>query len=200
MEAWWATLNEPLRWFYAIAITTSALMVFQLILMIFGFDADDFDDAADATEGEVQVLSVRTVTAFFAGFGWTGVATLESGASLPLALLLSTLVGGVFLGGVLLLMKALYSMRHSGTLDYRNAVGEIGSVYLRIPPAMSDPGQIEIKVQGRLMVAQAFTHSETEIPNRARVRVIDLLDQNTLVVEPLEAATAAAPARPTEEN
>lgn len=200
MEAWWATLNEPLRWFYAIAITTSLLMVFQLVLMIFGFDADDLESAADAVEGEVHVLSVRTVTAFFAGFGWTGVAALESGASLPLALVLAVAVGGVFMGGVLLLMRALYGMRHSGTLDYHNAIGQVGSVYVRIPAGMSDSGQIQVSVQGRLIVAEAFTRSPTEIPSRAPVKVVDLLDQNTLVVEPLDSGARDASITPEEET
>lgn len=186
MEAWWATLNEPLRWFYAIAISTSALMVLQLILMLFGMDGDDFD----AVEGEVHVLSVRTVTAFFAGFGWTGVAALQGGASLPRALVYAAGVGLLFMGGVLLLMRVLYGMRHSGTLDYRNAIGEIGNVYLRVPPAMSRPGQVEVTVQGRLRVVQAFTESETEIPNQARVRVTGVMDRNTLIVEPVDASAA----------
>ena len=195
MEAWWATLNEPLRWFYAIAISTSLLMVVQLVLMVLGFDGDDFDDVAG---GEVHVLSVRTITAFFAGFGWTGVAALQSGAGLPLALLAAVAVGGVFMGGVLLLMRTLYSMRHSGTLDYNNAIDEVGQAYVRIPPAMSGSGQVQVKVQGRLIVAPAFTRSETEIPTRAPVRVVALLDQNTLVVEPLGDPIAQVPAAPEE--
>jgi hypothetical protein len=159
--------------------------------MMLGIDADDFDDATGA--GEVHVLSVRTVTAFFAGFGWAGVAALQSGASLLRALVVATGVGAVFMGGVLLLMKGLYGMRHSGTIDYANAIGEIGSVYLRIPPAMSSPGQIEVTVQGRLRVVEAFTESETEIPNRARVRVTGLIDRTTLIVEPLVPASTDAP-------
>lgn len=188
MEAWWAALNTPLRWFYAIAISTSFLMVLQLIMMIVGFDGDDMDDGdSEGGDGDVKLLSIRTVTAFFAGFGWTGVAALNSGSSLGVAMLLAIGVGSIFMGSVILLMRALYAMRHSGTLDYRNAIGQVGSVYLRIPPAMSNPGQIEVTVQGRLRVVQAFTGSETEIANQTRVRVVDVMDQNTLIVEPLEA-------------
>ncbi len=190
MEAWWATLNEPLRWFYAIAISTSLMMILQLILMMFGMDADDFDDPSGGGEGGLHVLSVRTVTAFFAGFGWTGVAALQGGASLPRALVYAAGVGALFMGGVLLLMRALYGMRHSGTLDYRNAIGEIGNVYLRIPPAMSNPGQVEVTVQGRLRVVQAFTEARAEIPNQTRVRVTGVMDRNTLIVEPLDIAAA----------
>jgi hypothetical protein len=187
MELWWGTLSEAMRWFYAIAITTSVLMVFQLLLMIFGMDGEmeDGGDGDAGVDGDVRVLSVRTVTAFFAGFGWTGVASLENGSSLLTALLLAILVGGVFMGGVIVLMKALYGMRHSGTIDYHNAIGEIATVYLRIPGGMDHPGQVEVMVQGRLKVAQAFTRSSEEIPNQARVRVVDVMDQNTLIVEPL---------------
>ncbi|MDX1644869.1 MAG: hypothetical protein R3244_10985 [Thermoanaerobaculia bacterium] len=194
MEAWWATLNEPLKWFYTIAITTSVLMVFQLILMLFGMDGDEFDDVdadGDGAGAEVKVLSIRTVTAFFAGFGWTGVAVLESGGGLVAALGAAALIGGVFMGGVILLMRGLSAMRHSGTLDYANAIGEVGTVYLRIPPAMSNPGQVEIMVQGRLMVAQAFTRADSEIPNQTRVRVTEVMDKNTLVVEPLAGAESS---------
>jgi hypothetical protein len=188
MELWWGTLSEALRWFYGIALITSFLMVIQLVMMVFGF-GDDFDEVdGDASgDADVRVLSVRTVTAFFAGFGWTGVASIENGSSLLTALLLAILVGSIFMGGVVVLMKALYSMRHSGTIDYRNAVGEIGTVYLRVPGAMENPGQVEVMVQGRLKVAQAFTRSSQEIPNQTRVRVIDVMDQNTLIVEPLSA-------------
>ena len=89
------------------------------------------------------------------------------------------------MAGVVLLMKALYSMRHSGTINYRTTIGEIGTVYLRLPGGMQNPGQVEVMVQGRLMVAQALTRSEEQIPNQTRVRVVDVLGQNTLIVEPL---------------
>jgi len=88
---------------------------------------------------------------------------------------------------VFFLMRALYSLRYSGTLDYRNAVGQAGSVYLPIPGAMAGPGQIEVLVQGRLCVVHAFTRAAERIPNRARVRVIGVLDPQTLLVEPLDA-------------
>ncbi len=186
MELWWGELGAALRWFYTIAITTSALMVLQLLLMIFGMDGDFEDGDTDASgDGDLRILSVRTVTAFFAGFGWTGVAALKNGSSLMTALLLAILVGSAFMAGVVVLMKALHSMRSSGTLDYRNAIGEVATVYLRIPGGMDRPGQVEVMVQGRLKVAPAFTKANEEIPNQTRVRVVDVMDKNTLIVEPL---------------
>ncbi len=191
MEIWWSSLGAALRVFYGIALVTSAALVLQLVLTLFGLDGEgdvDLDTDLDVDgHGGGGILSVRTVTAFFVGFGWTGVAALESGMSLLPAIVLATLVGSAFMAGVFFMMRALYGMRYSGTLDYRNAVGTVGSVYLKIPGRMAGPGQVEVMVQGRLRVAQAFTHAEGELANQARVRVVDVMDQNTLVVEPLEA-------------
>ena len=162
-------------------------MVVQLLLVFLGFDSDsdvDMDADADATDGG-HILSVRTITAFFAGFGWSGVACLDAGFSLLTTLLISVVVGSVFMFGVFALMRFLYGLRYSGTLDYRNAIGQVGSVYLPIPGEMSGPGKVEVLVQGRLRVVDAFNNSADSIPNRSRVKVIDVMDQNTLVVEPL---------------
>ena len=192
MFEWWSTLGRALQIFYGIALTTSALMLFQLVLMLFGMDGDsdfDVDDIDD--HGSGGILSVRTITAFFVGFGWTGVAALEAGWQLLPTILVSTAVGGAFMGGVFALMRTLYSMRYSGTLDYRNAVGQVGNVYLRIPAAMAGPGQIEVLVQGRLRTVQAFTRAERQLANNERVRVTELMDETTLLVEPLDGSPRA---------
>jgi hypothetical protein len=201
VELWWTELAIAHKVFYAIAIATSAVLVLQLILSFFGLDGDadaDFDAGDAGHGGGVGILSVRTVTAFFTGFGWGGVAALEAGIALIPSVLLAVAAGGVLMGAVFALMRGLYAMRYSGTLDYTNAIGAAGSVYLPVPAAMAGPGQIEVRVQGRLCVVQAFTRAPAKIPNRARVRVVDVLDQQTLLVEPLEPATPAPTATPQE--
>ena len=189
MEAWWGSLVGSLQIFYGIAITTSAVMLIQLVLLFLGLDGDADVDAADG-DGGGHILSVRTITAFFTGFGWSGVASLEAGRSLGVTLVISSLVGCAFTAGVFFLMRALSSLRHSGTLDYRNAIGAVGSVYLPIPPTMSGPGKIEVIVQGRLRVVDAFSRAAQRLENQHRVRVVDIMDQNTLVVEPMDQTEA----------
>lgn len=187
MEIWWSELATSLQVFYAIAIATTALLILQFTLMMLGFDGDA--DADFEGDGDTGILSVRTISAFFTGFGWTGVACLEAGWSLPPTLIAAVAAGGAFMAGVVFMMRTLYGMRYSGTLDYRNAVGSVGVVYLRIPAAMESPGQVEVKVQGRLCVVQAFTESKESIPNQTRVRVTGVMDDNTLIVERLSATT-----------
>jgi hypothetical protein len=189
--------------FYGIAITTSVVLALQIVLLLFGFDGDgdaDVDahldaDLADHATG-LHVLSMRSVTAFFTGFGWAGVASLEAGMSLAAAVVVALVVGGALMMAMVALMRGLSGMRYSGTLDYHNAVGAVGNVYLPIPAAMEGPGQVEVLVQGRLCVVRAFTRAAWKIPNRARVRVVQMLDPQTLLVEPLD----PPPATPDKES
>jgi len=202
MEAWWNTLGTPLQIYYGIAIVTTFLLFLQLVLSLIGLDHDvdgfdgggfDGDGAVlDGHDSGVSVLSVRSVIAFFTGFGWGGVVSLRQGLTVFAATVVATVAGGALTAMILGLMRILYGMRYSGTLDYKNAIGVVGNVYLPIPGDMGGPGQVEVLVQGRLAVVQAFTRSAAKIPNRTRVRVVDTLDQQTLLVEPLQPAAAAS--------
>lgn len=190
MESWWNSLEMALRIFYAMGIASAAVLILQMALLLIGADVDhDLD--ADIHDSGLGFLSVRTVTAFFAGFSWAGVVALEAGYSLPAAILIATTVGGALMAVVFFLMRGLYSLRASGTLDYRNARGAIGTVYLPIPPNMQRAGQVEVIVQGRLCVVSALTRAGQTLPNRSRVRISDVIGSDTLLVEPLEPASSA---------
>lgn len=199
IEAWWNSLTLALQIYYAIAIVTTFFLFLQLLLMLLGFDGDgdvdfDADVGVDGHGSGMGVLSVRSVTAFLTGFGWGGVIALRQGLSLVASAAVATLCGAALMATVVVLMRLLYGMRYEGSLDYRNAIGVVGNVYLPIPGDMAGPGQVEVLVQGRLAVVQAFTRSPEKLPNHTPVRVVDTLDQQTLVVEPL-AGEAARPGR-----
>lgn len=193
MDAWWTGLGSERQIFYGIALFATLLLLVQLVLLFFGAEVDadvdaDLGGAGDVGHGDAggSVFSVRSLSAFLAGFGWAGVAALQAGWSVGAATLAALAVGGLFMGGILALMRALMGLRDSGTLDYHNAIGQVGTVYLAVPAAMAGPGRIEVHVQGRLAVVEAFTRAPRPLAARERVRVTDVLDQTTLVVEPLE--------------
>ncbi|MFV2038707.1 MAG: hypothetical protein ACC660_00520, partial [Acidimicrobiales bacterium] len=76
--------------FLVIAIVASAFLGIQLVMLMFGADMDfDSDMDVDASDGG-GFMSVRSLTAFFGGFGWAGLAAQQAGwsgvASLTLAL------------------------------------------------------------------------------------------------------------------
>ena len=192
MNEWWTALGGENKIFYGNAIVSSAVMFIQLVLTLIGgaFDAPDGDFEVEGTDGDLGVLSVRTICAFFVGFGWGGIMALNQyGDNIFIATVAGFITGSIFLFAVLWTMRGLYSLRAEGTIDIRNAVGSIGSVYLPIPPHREGTGQIQVMVQGREREVIALTDSETTIENRTRVEVLEKIDQRTVLVGPIESKT-----------
>ncbi len=175
---WLTNLTFELLLFYTIAVVASLILLIQLAAMALGL-GDDLDvdmDDLDHPSG-LSILSVRSITGFFGGFGWTGVIALEKGLSVLAATGLGAVVGFVLMLSVAYVMKALYSLGESGTIDLRNAIGQIGTVYLPIPPNQSGPGRVRIMIQGRLKVILAYTKTSEKILSEKKVKVSALLDQ-----------------------
>ena len=189
MIEWLQSLGGALGTFYVIAIVSGAILTIQMLLTLIGAETDFDADGLGAGEGgDTGLFSIRSVGAFFTGFGWTGVAMLENGYSTAEATFAATVVGLIFLGMVFYLMRYMFSLREEGTLDYANAIGNVGSVYLPIPPNRKGVGQVEVLVQGRMRIVKALTDHSKKIGNRAAVQVKSLIDQQTVLVELMDTA------------
>ena len=187
MNEWWQTLNDASRIFWCIAIAAS---VFQLLMFAGAFfTSHDFDHSADggngsSTEG-LKLLSIRAITAFFVGFGWAGALFLGNGTSVLFAMIAAVAFGCVFMAIIFLMMRALVSLRASGTLDYANAIGQTGHVYVTIPARRDGQGQVEIMIQGRLATIFAVTDYHQPLLPRTPVIVNAVEGKALLVVSPL---------------
>jgi len=188
MIDYWLNLDPAERTFTGIGIFSSLILTIQMGMVMLG-GATDMPEAeiADTGEGGASgIFSIRTIGAFFAGFGWAGAAMLQAGYSTGAATFVATITGSVFLGIVIYLMSYLHSLRQEGTLDYKNAIGNVGNVYLPIPPKRKGMGQVEVMVQGRLRIVQALSDNDKKIGNRVAVRVTETIDEQTILVKPLE--------------
>jgi len=190
MIEYWTHLTPAMKTFVGLGAISSVVLTLQMILAMFGGDMDGLDsdvDIPDAGEGGATgILSIRTIGAFFTGFGWSGAAMLQAGHGTGAATFVGLTVGSIFMALIFYLMSYLHSLRQEGTINYANAVGKIGSVYLPIPPHRKGIGQIEVLVQGRLKIVQAISDNDEKIGNRVAVRVTELVDEQTILVEPLE--------------
>ena len=184
---WFDGLSFSLQFFYAIGVVALLLLLFQVILLIVGSGELDFG------EGEAGFLSLRAVAGFLLGFGWIGAISMENGFGLLAAVVFGALAGGALMGGVTLVMLALHRMRTSGTLNYENAVGAVGTVYLPIPPRQQGAGKVDVHIQGRSVIVPAYTRHGERIGNQQRVRVTGMIDPRTLLVEPLAAPISGPP-------
>lgn len=184
------------------ALTGCTLLVIQIILQVIGLggEADmdaaspdtDFDsgdvgdhDPAHGTAGNIffGVLSFKTLVAFAAIFGLTGLTLEDSGVS-PLQRAGIALVAG-FAAMVLVayMMRALYNLGASGSVVIENAIGHRAEVYLRIPAKGEGRGKVTVEIQGRTVELTAVTDGDA-IATGAVVKVVEVVSGETVKVVP----------------
>lgn len=159
------------------AVGCTALLV-QVALQLLGLggDADAHLDAdVEGHEGDGNlffgILSFKTLSAFAAFFGLTGLAAAQGGVDSDLLRLVLAMIAGTAAGAVVMvLMRGLSKLQASGTVDLDDVVGKTASVYLRIPGASKGDGKIMVEVQGRERELLAVT-AGPDIPTGATVTV-----------------------------
>jgi len=201
MQAFFASLSPVQKVFLFCAITGGIVFILRIALMLFGlgdhdfdmdhgdfdhvdFDHGDFDHPDDHLDSDssFKLFSLQGLTGFFMMFGVVGLG-LSRQALIPdiFAVVIGTLAGlfTVWLLGKL--MFAMNRLQSDGTVKISNAIGAQGKVYLRIP--VEGTGQVQIPIQGRLMMYDAVSTGKEEIKTGDQVVVIDITGGNILVVE-----------------
>jgi hypothetical protein len=184
MTEWWQSLAGAEKLFWGIAITSTLLQVLLFAASLLGshdFDHSPDGSTADSVEG-VKLISVRAVIAFLVGFGWTGGLMLGRDVAFFTTLAAALVVGVVFMLVIFGVMRGMMSLRADGTMDFKNAKGSSGSVYVTIPASRAGHGQVEIEIQGRITTVQAVTGDAEALPPQTPITVQDVEPGNLLVV------------------
>lgn len=200
MAEWWNSLDLFKQIMVCIAVPSTLIIVIQLILMLIGLGGDDSFDAVDSdvdvagidadlindegflSLGGLRVLTLRSVLAFLSAGSCLALA-LSYTMNQWLALLLGVL-GGALMGiSIALGFHFVLKLQASGNINYKKAVGLVGTVYLRIPPKRAGKGKINITLQERFVDVDAVTDEEEMIDTGLPVKVVEVEDDNTMVVK-----------------
>lgn len=208
MAEWWESLATLQQVFYYIAVPFTVILFIQLIMTLIGLsgsgsdvdtDADaDFDMDADA-DADVDIdsdvesfepgmmagfrfFTVRGIVAFFCIFGWTGAALFSSGMQTIWIVLLSAAAGFFAMFVIGLIFYGVKKLQSSGNIQYSNAIGRTGNVYIPIPPNRSGKGKVMVTVQERLIEAEAITDEKKKIPTGETVKIAGNIG-TTLIVK-----------------
>jgi len=179
---------------WGVTLTASLIFIIQSIMTFIGADADtDFDvdidtsmDGADLSniEGGSNLYTFRNLVNFTLGFGWSAILLKENISSTALLILVSTLIGVALVALVMYLFKWLAGMQQSGNINLqRSATGCEGKVYLTIPAARKGMGKVQITISGAVREYDAVTENEEPLKTGASIRVVDVVDANTVLVE-----------------
>ena len=172
--------------YFVIACIGTLLMVIRIVLMLlFGMDTDvDVDGDVDGDGDGFGILSIFSILAFMAGFGWVGYAARtewELGG-------FASAAAGFAFGFLMMLLAAsmmfyIRKLNSTPTVDFRTAVGHTGKSYRRIPGEAAGHGEVQITVGGTERVLAAKTRGPA-IESFTTVKVIEVEDDGTLIVEP----------------
>jgi len=180
---WWEALSTLQKIHWAIALPSTLIFLFQLIMSLVGGDADNidgdggFDADGDGFDDGMHIFSVRSVVSFLMFYGWSGLATIERGGIAWWGVsLISLLIGTVMMLFTAWLFFTLIKLQESGTMKLSNALGQQGEVYITIPAKKQGEGKVQIIVQGSLRTLDAMTEDTEEIKTGSFIEVIDIIN------------------------
>lgn len=188
MIEWFSSLELFPKIYWSIALVGSVIFLITIILSFLGGDAsDDFggvDSEIDADTGiGFQFITFKNLIGFFTLFGWSGVACIDAGLSMPLTIIISTICGLIMMVVMAAMFYYMKKLDHSGTLDYKNAVGKVGEVYLTIGANRSKMGKVHVRIQEALRELEALTDSETDLKSGSVIKVKAITENGILIVE-----------------
>ena len=185
---WFTDLDGFTQFFWVIALIGSLIFVFVIISTFLGMDGgDDFDGIdsemdADAGIG-FQFITFKNLIGFFTIFGWIGIACINSGLSKPLSVAIAFFCGLLMMTIMAAMFFGMQKLTDSGTLNYKNAIGAIGEVYLTIGGNRSKMGKVSVRVQGTLRELEALSDSLSELKSGTIIQVLDVTSNGILIVE-----------------
>ena len=174
--------------YWIIAIIGSALLLIVFIMML--LTGGDADMDADATDFEIddggvgfQFFTFKNIVAFLTIFGWSGLTCIENELSPFWTVAISTVAGLLMMIFTSYMFLWMHRLAQSGTLNIKNAIGQIGEVYLPVGAKRSKMGKVSITVQGSLRELEALTDDENDLPTHTVVKVTEIVNNEIVLVE-----------------
>jgi len=189
MTEWWTSLDLFMKILWCIAIASSLIFIVETILTFIGADVEmdtDIDVADGGFEGDpsMNLYTFRNLVNFLLGMSWTAIILNDQIASKALLMLIAFAVGALLLAAVMYMFKWLSKMQQSGNINiFQSAAGCNGKVYLTIPAERKGTGKVQISINESIREYDALTDSETELKTGTAIKVVEVIDSSTLLVE-----------------
>lgn len=174
IAGWWSSLDALKQAFWSIAIICTLLLGIFFVLRQF----EIYQDRKDAPDPK-RWLNAQQVFLFFSILGWSS-AIFMTPANWPWMLAITGLAGISVVW-----FYHQYFSRKSKTRkkagDYRTSIGE---VLQPIPSHRNGFGKVHLNLRTAPRELEAITAGQ-EIPRGTPVRVVDVIDNRVLLVEPI---------------
>ena len=144
----------------------------------------DMDMGADLS---FKAFTFQGIIAFVLMFGLVGLALSRSDQGDMVALFAGTMAGVASMFTMAKLFQLFHSVESSGTMDINNAIGQNGTVYMRIKPGQV--GQIQVTIQGAMRTLDAIAADDTLYLKTGTTVTVDEVIAGRMVVVPFARKT-----------
>jgi hypothetical protein len=187
LSDFWTGLPAAQQVFFGIGVVAGVVALVMGVMSAIGLEHHDvvtLPDSIGWDAGGGGIFSIKPLTGFLLGFGWAGGVASANGLGLLAALAIATLAGSLVMAMVVGLLRLILGMRSDGTARIADTLNASGTVYVSLPPSRQAGGQVTVHFRGRQETFQALNRSDRPIPSGERVRVVEVLDSQTVLVEP----------------
>ena len=189
MLEWFNALAWFPKVFWMIAIIASFIFLITIIMSFAGGDTDDFGDVDADIDGDTgigfQFITFKNLVGFFTIFGWSGIACIDAGLSQTLTIIIAIACGMVMMAIMAAMFYSMRKLTDSGTLDYNNAINQIGEVYLTVGANRSKIGKAHVRIQGALRELEALTDHPTDLKTGTVIQVKEVTSNGILIIDKL---------------
>ncbi len=186
LSDWWDALTTIQQIYWGIAIPSTLIFLIQTVLTFVGGDMDtelDHDVSVETDHGAgFQFFTFKNFIAFFTIFSSTGIACINSGWTTGITILVSVLAGLAMMVVMASIFYYFSKLTDSGTMKMKNAIGQIGEVYLTVGAKRGNIGKVSVKVQGALRELDALTDDKEDLTMGTVVEVTDIINDNLLLI------------------
>lgn len=185
---WFYNLELFSKIFWVIALLGSLIFIIMMVLTFIGGDTDtletDVEIESDTGIG-FQFITFKNLIGFFTIFGWSGIACIDANLSKPFTIIIALICGLIMMTIMAAMFFYMRKLNDSGTLNFKNAIGAVGEVYLTIGANRSSIGKVHVRIQGALRELEALTDSKTDLKSGIVIKVCNVTDNGILIVEQL---------------
>lgn len=187
-SGWWHAIPLPEQLFFSVALLAGLVILILGLIATFGIEFHDAD--VDMADGDSDIsgnslFSIKSIAGAFFAFGWAGGAAMDFGLPLGIALLIAFVAGFLAMLFVAFILRLSRHLRANGNIQKSQAVGKVATVYVTVPPAGQGAGQATVPLDGRTITMGAVQTGDVSLPAGAKVKVIELIDANTVRIQPL---------------
>jgi len=148
---------------------------------------DSFDSHSTnehhGAKSSLKLFSIHSISGFFMMLGWVGLACTKQLEYSPLTSIIIAFIAGIItmVATGLIFKWSLLLINPGSQFDIKKTIGQVATVYQRIPQKGLGKIQLEVDGMNREILAQSLNNNIIE--SFEYVKVLQVLDNETVIVE-----------------